>query len=505
MGGGLRPSGSQNEKVRFGRERTFASRGAAAGAAIVGALALASAASAGPSKIDPRLTALAREAPRATLTVLVFGSEAEAGAATRRVGGQIVSRFELLPVLSARVPAPALARLAAEPAVTAITLDAPVVPTASPRDATATFGAVLTESGPTAPSGSALASLYPQIDGALAAWDAGLTGRGVGIAVVDTGAVQRGDFAGRLTQPRCGGLRTSPDDSYGHGTFVTGIAGGNGTESAGAYVGIAPGANLVAVNVADGQGGTRTSDVIRGLDCVVANRARLGIRVVNLSVQETIPGPTARNPLVRTVERLSQLGLVVVVSAGNLGEGSVSYAPANAPSALTVGATDTNGTLDPADDRIASWSSRGVTLEGLEKPELVAPGRNIVSTLPPGSRLAYELPDHVIAPGYGVFSGTSFSAPQVAGAAALLLEAEPRLAPNQMKTLLASTARRVDGARGVAIDAALAALKSDSWTKTLSWNRTLSWNHTLSWNKTLSWNGRRAWEPNIWASGVATP
>jgi serine protease AprX len=319
--------------------------------------------------------------------------------------------------------------------------------------ATVTPGAA-SEPAPAAPA-TALATHYPLVDGAPAAWSRGLDGAGLGIAIIDSGTIAHADFGGRLVQVAGPGTRATLEDTYGHGTLVAGIAAGNGAESAGAYVGIAPAAQVVSVNVADPEGATRTSDVIRGLEWVLSERHRHGIRVVSLSLQETAPSAYAESPLNEAVERLWKHGIVVVVSAGNLGAGAAVYAPANDPFVITTGALDTNETADTADDTVPDWSSRGTTLDGFAKPELVAPGRRIVSLLPAGSRLATELPDHVVAPGYGRFSGTSFSAPQVAAAAALLLQANPTWTPDQVKWVLTERSRPVSGSPG-ALDLARA-------------------------------------------------
>jgi serine protease AprX len=192
------------------------------------------------------------------------------------------------------------------------------------------------------------------------------------------------------------------------------------------------------------------------------------------------------------------------------------YAPGNDPFAITVGATDTAGTASTADDFVATFSSYGVTQDGFAKPDLLAPGRRIAGLLPAGTTLGQQAPPaNVVAPGYATMSGTSFSAPQVAGAAALLLQAHPEWTPDQVKWLLANTTRAVTGSSSGALDisAALrfsgtpglanvgvvpsqAAVPPDTTatTTTSSWN-TSSWN-TSSWN-TSSWN-TSGWNAFTW-------
>jgi serine protease AprX len=138
---------------------------------------------------------------------------------------------------------------------------------------------------------------------------------------------------------------------------------------------------------------------------------------------------------------------VVIVSAGNQGAGTLRYAPANDPYVLTVGASDEAGTPSPLDDVLAWFSSYGPTPDGFVKPDLVAPGRHLVGPLAnSGARLAKEFPARVIDNRYIQLSGTSAAAPVVSGAVALLLQARPDLAQDQVKWLLARTARRIGGA-----------------------------------------------------------
>ena len=149
--------------------------------------------------------------------------------------------------------------------------------------------------------------------------------------------------------------------------------------------------------------------------------------------------------------------MVVVVSSGNLGADSMLYAPGNDPFVITVGATDTNDTAATADDTLAPWSSYGTTQTGAVKPELVAPGRHIVSTIPSGSALALLAPaanvvENGAAGEYLRMNGTSFSAPQVTGAVAILLQEKPSLTPDQVKWILQTSARPVDGSTAGSLD-----------------------------------------------------
>ena len=164
----------------------------------------------------------------------------------------------------------------------------------------------------------------------------------------------------------------------------------------GRFSGVAPGAHIVSLRVLDERGQGSTSDVIAAIDWAVANRAAYGLRVINLSLGKPVLESWVDDPLVQAVERASRAGLVVVASAGNWGtlpdgtrvrDGITS--PGNAPSAITVGAIDTMGTAARSDDRVADWSSRGLTaIDGFLKPDVSAPGRRIVSSASAQSTLA---------------------------------------------------------------------------------------------------------------------
>jgi serine protease AprX len=265
-------------------------------------------------------------------------------------------------------------------------------------------------------------------------------GSSMAIAVIDSGIAPSADFDTRILgmynfTNGAPGILTAPYDDYGHGTHVAGLIGSNGSSSNGKYAGVAPGVKFLALKVLDKKGSGRTSDVISALEFVVANKSTFGVRVVNLSLGHPIYESAKTDPLVIAVENAVRAGLVVVVAAGNYGTnpntGLTGYAgiasPGNAPSAITVGAANTNGTVDRSDDRLAPYSSRGPSwYDGIAKPDVLAPGQALVSADASGSTLETSYPGLVIKSGnskYLKLSGSSMATAVVSGMVVMAIEA----------------------------------------------------------------------------------
>ena len=272
------------------------------------------------------------------------------------------------------------------------------------------------------------ASVYPSTTGATTLATTGFTGRGVTVAVLDTGISRLPDFGSRLIA----GVDLSGEgdpfkDSYGHGTFVSGLIAGNGASSGGLYAGEAPGANLVSIKVAGATGATDLATTISGIQWAVANRNALNISVLNISMGAAPFPSSVTNPLDRAVEAAWNAGIVVVTSAGNTGpmNGTIT-SPGDSPLVITVGSIDDNGTPTPVDDTMAEFSGVGPTAnDGWFKPDLVTSGRSVVSLRVPGSTIDTLYPTARIGFANFVGSGTSFSAAITSGAAAILKQMDP--------------------------------------------------------------------------------
>jgi serine protease AprX len=390
---------------------------------------------------------------------------ADSAALVRDAGGEVRGDLGMIHAVAADVPAARLEALAAAPGVTWISLDGPVTSTSKPGG----------DEGDDASDAAGPPSVYPQEIQADDAWAAGNRGQGVAVAVVDTGIVKSADFGapGVIVEMSPKGERGG--DGYGHGSHVAGLIAGDGTHSHGLYTGVAPGADLVNVKVGDETGAATISDVIDGLQFVFLNKDRFNIRVVNLSLSVDTPQSYTTDPLDAAVELLTFRGMLVVAAAGNAGTaaGAVSYAPANDPFVLTIGAVDDLGTGDIGDDSVPSWSSRGVTQDGFAKPELSTPGRHLISVLSPGSVLASQAPEDIVGKHYFRLSGTSMAAGVASGAAALVFNAHPDWTPGQVKTALIAGAAPLPSdtsARIAQVDAANGQVSPDDPTPAIKPN-----------------------------------
>ena len=255
----------------------------------------------------------------------------------------------------------------------------------------------------------------------------GITGKNIGIAVLDTGISNHIDLNDNLVCFKDYiNIRKTAYDDNGHGSHVSGIIAGNGYKSKGRFKGIAPDSKIIMLKCLDKNGNGKIDNAEKGLEFIIDNRDRFNIRIVNISVgsiKRTDDNESER--LVNAVEELWKLGFVVIVAAGNNGpdKGSVT-APGNAKSVITVGASDDN--MVSGYDRRKNYSGRGPTKICVVKPEIVCPGTGIISCNNKN--------------GYSTKSGTSMAVPIVSGIVALMLESKPDLTNKEIKKKMYETA-----------------------------------------------------------------
>jgi serine protease AprX len=515
------------------------------------ALLAASAASAGT--LDASLSRIARDGGGQRVSAIVTTATPPSRRTlqlVRRLGGRIARRYSLIPGFEASVSASQLRDLAAIPGVRSVSADLAL----RKQDEFANSAILL--------------------DVARASED--LTGTGVGVAVIDSGISDHNDFGSGLLRSKVvarksflrGNQRIA--DRCGHGTHVAGLIAGRGTDSSlpgtiRTYTGVAPDARLIDLRVLDQHGAGRVSDAIAAVEWAVANRERHNIRILNLSLGHP-PGESYRtDPLCQAVERAWQSGILVVAAAGNRGRSNASdpsspprygtiNSPGNHPLVLTVGATKSGAELSRHDDEIASYSSRGPSrLDFILKPDVVAPGNRLVSTIAVHSTLLdYGKTTNIVPlslywpaalPGtrssYFVLSGTSMATAVVSGAAALMLEKEPTLTPDTIKGRLMTTAVKewnlLAGAdiysRGAGLVDIVAALRcgdivtglalsprlertatgieivhdQDLWGENIIWSDRALWGRQALWSDQALWNDQALWSDQaLWTEQSVT-
>lgn len=272
-------------------------------------------------------------------------------------------------------------------------------------------------------------------------WSSGFTGAGVRIAILDTGIDgSHPDFTGRIAifrdfvdGPHDDEAPVRPKDPNGHGTHIAGIAAGSGASSDGRWRGIAPDAELIIGRVLDAFGSGRTSTVMAGIEWAVDH----GARIINISLGGPPYPSDGTDALSALCTAAVDAGVIICAAAGNLGPaGHTIGSPAAAEAVITIGASESEAGL--AWDRVAAFSSRGPTGSGLIKPDVVFPGVGIVAPRADGTSLGTAVGQH-----YTALRGTSQATPMATGAAALLLQSNPRLSPADVKSRIVRGASRL--------------------------------------------------------------
>jgi serine protease AprX len=374
------------------------------------------------------------------------GRLAEALAAAH---GRVVARQASLGTEVVVLPAGAAAVLSRVPGVVA------VVPDQELRTASLGFA-------PSSQPGSM--TNVTRLSGAQSLWQAGWTGAGVDVALIDSGVAPvpaLADAKKVFVGPDLSFESQDPAhryvDTYGHGTHMGGIIAGRetGKQSGSQYAadtsnfyGMAPDARLVELKVADHDGAVDVSQVIAAIDWVVQNKATngLNIRVLNLSFGTLSPQSAAADPLSWAAEVAWKAGIVVVASAGNEGATTPGIAnPAYNPFVLAIGAADTKGTDTTSDDTVPAFSAKQGGNWGSRGIDVVAPGVGIVAPAVPGSAIRTSYPGAAVGNGFIRGSGTSQATAVVSGGVALLLQQRPGLRPDDVKQALKATASVLPG------------------------------------------------------------
>lgn len=382
--------------------------------------------------LSPAAPAASEEASRmVSVIVQGFSGSAEARQAVESVGGTVSRDLSIINGVTAEVPANALSLLEANSSVFQVSENSEVG-----------FHVAF--------DGTNTAHQLTKVTNSNKLWSEGITGRGVTVALIDTGVYNHPDLAGRVV---CGadfsheaGTAAECQDTFGHGTFMAGQIAGNGASSGGKYKGSAPETNIVSVKAAGYDGSTDISTILASIQWVVAHKDQYGIRALNLSLGSDSSQDYRLSPLNFAVEKAWQEGIAVVVSASNSGPDNYTITkPGDDPWVITVGASNHEGTMKIGDDMVPVFSGRGPTRSnGISKPDVLAPGVHTVSLRSPGSAIDDKYGSHAAVDGsYFKGTGTSMSTAYTTGVVAQILQRNPGLNPNQIKARLVDTARSI--------------------------------------------------------------
>jgi serine protease AprX len=394
------------------------------------------------------LSALASPSAQAvkpvTQNVIVSGADASAVRhAVQSAGGTVTRDLPIIGGVAARVPATALGALRRSAGVRAVTNDAAGhllgIDPALGYDVAGDEGSLFN---------------VARVTNARAAWAANWTGKGVDVALIDSGVspVQGLNSGNLMHGPDLSFESQNPDqihlDTYGHGTHMASIISGRDTVDTGGnyakadshkFVGIAPDSRLVSLKVASNDGATDVSQVIAAIDWVVEHAHDTGcnIRVLNLSYGTDSTQDPSVDPLCYAVENAWRAGIVVVVASGNDGTNRARLAnPAQDPLIMAVGADDPMNTENVDNDIVPSWAQLG---EARRRVDVIAPGVHVLGLRDPGSRIDQANPSAVVGTRFFRGSGTSQAAAVVSGLSALYLQKFPNATADQVKKAITST------------------------------------------------------------------
>lgn len=418
------------------------------------------------------LVALAAPAPSSsagspgggTVSVIVRGQPLagdKPAQVIRALGGRPGRRLQVIGGLVAEIPGDQVARLADAPSIHSVT--------PNHRIRLHSHGGYEAEDDE--------ASMYRIAQKVIKAdemWEHGFTGRGIDVALIDSGVVPVKGLktSGKVLHGPDLSFESQVDDlrhldSFGHGTHMAGIIAGRddgasvtGQRDDDDFLGVAPDARIVSLKVADASGATDVSQVIAAIDWVVQHRRShgLNIRVLNLSFGTDGDQPYVVDPLAYAAEVAWRKGIVVVAAAGNAGRKAHGLAnPAYDPYLIAVGGDNARGTHSVADDSVPSWSSTG---DEVRDPDVVAPGKSVASLRAFGSWIDSAYPSARVGGRFFRGSGTSQAAAVVSGAVALIVDQRPGISPDEVKRLLTETATRLPDTKATAQGAGVIDLKA---------------------------------------------
>lgn len=422
--------------------------------------------------VGPASAAPARSTVRHVIVVATDGRLGSAEVAARRAGGHVTRTFASINGFAVTIDGDRIGDLYASGTVQAVTPDASMQSMAV--DPSLGYD----------PASTTSLSAVSQITGAQAMWNAGYTGKGVDIALIDTGVTPVPGLGGT------GKVVNGPDlsfdnmeptllskDGFGHGTHMAGIIAGSDVPTGALtscttclgkstytdttkFEGIAPDARIINVKVGAYDGAADVSQVIAGIDWVVQHRhdAGLNIRVINLSFGTDSIQSAALDPLVYAAETAWLNGIVVVAAAGNDGLHTQTLAdPAMSPLVLAVGASNPRGTLDVANDSIPTFAQQG---GGARSVDVVAPGVSLISLRVPGGFVDQNVTTGKVGTRFQQATGTSQATAVVTGLVALLLSKFPTATPDQIKTFLKTNAIKVTLNE---VNGTLSAIAGNNW------------------------------------------
>ena len=373
--------------------------------------------------------------PTSSLPAVIFADSAEAAAsAADRAGGQVTHNLHLINAVGATISESELDALVNDAAVTRVVVAGN--PSVEGTDTTKADSEVTSwlERSLSRPAVNDVLQTYLQTVAPT------LTGRGVGIALIDTGLAPgaTNESASTRDRPSFNALTNSQGDVRdftGHGTHLASLISGFGTD----FRGVAPNAEIIAIKAFDQKDTASTLDIIRGIQWAVDHKTSHNIRVLNLSISAPTDLPYYLDPLNIALTNAWSEGLVVVVSAGNEGPTLSSVtAPGNNPWLITVGAADYEE--DGGWSKVAPFSGRGPTATGHIKPDIIVAGTLLAGVLPEIAMRPTGEPDHRDPEGFWITSGASQASAIASGLITLLLEARPDLSNHDVKCILANTA-----------------------------------------------------------------